>query len=144
MRRGLKPIAGPLGQGLDMVDGGPDGADIALQAAFSKQEMPHFAGFSAQKAAISAPGAHLFDDGDGGADAGLDIEVGIVQRVGVGGRAQRRDRPVLVALVTLEDVGQDRFFVGALASGKSFPSVATCAVQTLLVSNISVSRPNRQ
>jgi|UPI0004B0C6C1 hypothetical protein len=48
MRRGFKPGAGPLGHGLDMVDGAPNGADIAPQAAFGKQEMPNFAGFSGQ------------------------------------------------------------------------------------------------
>jgi hypothetical protein len=32
-----------------MVDAAPNGADIALQAAFGKQEMPHFAGFSGRK-----------------------------------------------------------------------------------------------
>jgi hypothetical protein len=45
MRLGLKPVTGPLGHSLDMIDGGPDGADIAPQAPFGKQQMPHFAGF---------------------------------------------------------------------------------------------------
>ncbi|MCC8982819.1 hypothetical protein [Bradyrhizobium acaciae] len=49
MRQGLKPIAGPLRHGLDMVDGAPNGADIAPGAAFGKQEMPHFAGLSGLK-----------------------------------------------------------------------------------------------
>lgn len=49
MRRGLKPGAGPLRHGLDIVDGAPNGADIALPAAFGKQEMPYFAGFSGRE-----------------------------------------------------------------------------------------------
>jgi hypothetical protein len=56
MRLGLKPVTGPLGHSLDMVDGGPDGADIAPRPLLGKLEMPDLRGFkpdSALKSCIS-------------------------------------------------------------------------------------------
>ena len=90
MRLGLKPVTGPLGHSLDMIDGGPDGADIAPEPPFGKQELPHLrellGRLSPLHASASAPGAHRLDDGDCGLDPGLDVEIGIVQGVGVRGR----------------------------------------------------------
>jgi hypothetical protein len=36
--------------GLDRIDGGPDGADIALKPMFGKLEMPDLRGFKADRA----------------------------------------------------------------------------------------------
>ena len=50
------------------------------------------------------PGA--VDDGDGLRHGGLDVEVGGIEDQGVGGGFERGDRPVLVALVAPQDVGE--------------------------------------
>src|SRR5712671_418659 len=136
----------------DIIDGGPEGADIAPRVLPGKPEMP---GLRASEADLSgpghkiakttpckvewaparsaraalrpgykkknglssrppAPGADRLDDRDGGANAGLDIEIRVIQRVRVRRRFQGRACAVPVALIAFEDIRKHRRLVGFL------------------------------
>jgi len=67
------------------------GVDIAPRANFGKPEMPDLWAFRAgrrpttpsRNRADLTPGADGLDDGDGGANAAFDVEIGVIQDVGV-------------------------------------------------------------
>ena len=86
------------------------GLDIAPRSIFGKPEMPDLSAFVPETGprcratdGPSAPGADGVDDGNGGANATFDVEIGIIQDVGVRGRLQRRGGAIAVAFVALED-----------------------------------------
>jgi hypothetical protein len=97
----------------DLIDGGHGSGGYSPKGHFRQAEMPRFTGIwgpdeaPPRRSTIgpSPPGADGLDDGDGGADAAFDVEIGIIQGVGVGGRLQRRGSAIPVALVAFEDIG---------------------------------------
>lgn len=78
--------------GPDNVDGGPDAADIAPGAVPGKWKCPIYAARRPFWTPVKGypqrlpRGADGLDDGDGGTNAALDIEIRIIQDVGVCGR----------------------------------------------------------
>src|SRR5256885_15245072 len=56
-------------------------------------------------------GADSLDDRDGRANAGFDVEIGIIQNVSFGGRLQGGRRAIPVTLVAPENIGPHQLIV---------------------------------